>query len=334
MTDFKPFILDALDTMRLGELAAEGGKFKAIAYAKAIKALKGLPGPIVDVAAVKGLPGIGDKIHKKIEEIIATGGLAAAERMKEKTDVGAVKALLDVHGIGPVKAKALIKDGIKSIEELRAAAAKDPKLLTDAQILGLKYYEDGKERIPRAEMVRHEASLLSAIPATLKGAIVGSYRRGAADSGDVDMLVTYDPATTAKVATTAFQAFVKTLKDTGVILDTLVSGPKKWMGYIRLAGGKARRLDLLLTPPLEFGYAVLYFTGSDRFNVAMRAYANTKGLTLNEHGLKLEPKAGVAGVLPPVEDPLLTEEAIFAFLKLTYIPPTERVDGKQIIPIA
>ena len=59
----------ALETQR--ELAAEGGKFKAIAYAKAIKAIKGVSGPIVDVAAVKGLPGIGDKIHAKIVEIIA-----------------------------------------------------------------------------------------------------------------------------------------------------------------------------------------------------------------------------------------------------------------------
>ena len=80
MTDFKPFILEALDTMRLGELAAEGGKFKAIAYAKAIKAIKGVSGPIVDVAAVKGLPGIGDKIHAKIVEIIANSMIPTIQR--------------------------------------------------------------------------------------------------------------------------------------------------------------------------------------------------------------------------------------------------------------
>jgi len=317
--------------MRLGEMAAEDGKFKAIAYSKAIKGIRAFPGPITNASNVKDIPGIGVKISKKIEEIIETGGLKAAVAMKARTDVDAVKALLNVHGIGPVKAKALIKEGITSIEELRAAVAKDPKFLNDGQKLGLKYYEDSLERIPRFEMVRHEARLLSVVPSILKGAIVGSFRRGAPDSGDVDMLVTYDPATSAKAASTAFQAYVKTLRDSEFILDELVSGPKKWMGYIELAGGKARRLDLLLTPPLEFGYAVLYFTGSDRFNVAMRAYANTKGLTLNEHGIKLEPKAGIVGVLPA--EPLLTEEAIFAFLKLTYIPPTERVDGKQIIPL-
>ena len=331
MTDFKPFILSALETMRLGELAAEGGKFKAIAYAKAIRGLKAFPGPITTAEAVKDVPGVGAKIYAKIVEIVATGALSAATRMRERTDVDAVQELLGVHGIGPVKAKALIKAGIKSVRDLRTAAHADAALLTAAQTLGLKHYEDGLERIPRAEMATHEARLLSHLPLALRGVVVGSYRRGAVDSGDVDLLVTYDSSVTAKAASTAFQAYVQSLQDTGVVVDALVSGPKKWMGYTRLPGGKARRLDLLLTPPAEFGFAVLYFTGSDRFNVAMRAYANTKGLTLNEHGFKLEPKDGIHGSLP--EMPLLTEASIFAFLRLTYIPPTERVDGHQILPL-
>jgi DNA polymerase/3'-5' exonuclease PolX len=248
--------------------------------------------------------------------------------MREATDVDAIQELLGVHGIGPVKAKALLKAGIKSVRDLRAATT---DLLTTAQTLGLKHYEDGLERIPRAEMATHEGRLLSLLPSALRGVVVGSYRRGAHDSGDVDLLITYDPSVSAKAASTAFQAYVQSLQDTSVVFDALVSGPKKWMGYTRLPGGKARRLDLLLTPPAEFGFAVLYFTGSDRFNVAMRAYANTKGLTLNEHGFNLEPKDGIRGTLP--EMPLLTEASIFAFLRLTYIPPTERVDGRQILPL-
>lgn len=341
--------------MRLGEMASESdkdkAKFKAIAYSKAIASLKRFDGPITAAVQVKELDGIGAKIYKKIEEILATGGLAAAEAMKEKTNVGAVQTLLNVHGIGPVKVKELMTAGIKTVEGLRAAFAADPELLTAAQALGLKHYEAGLLRIPRPEMVEHERVLLAAVtastastasPASLTGVIVGSYRRGAADSGDIDMLVSYGAATAEKDAKKAFAAFVASLGASGYVVDKLSSGPKKWMGYVRLpaaasggAGGPVvaplvRRLDLLLTPPDEFAYSILYFTGSDKFNVAMRKYVLTLGYSLSEHGLKLA-DAGRARPMPTT--PPRTEEEIFAFFGLRFIPPTERVDGRQIVPL-
>lgn len=351
LSDYKPLILTALDTMRLGEMASESDKakarFKAIAYSKAMASLKRFDGPITAAVQVKELDGIGAKIYKKIEEILATGGLAAAEAMKEKTNVGAVQTLLNVHGIGPVKVKELMTAGIKTVEGLRTAFAADPGLLTAAQALGLKYYEAGLLRIPRPEMVEHERTLLAAVaavPASLTGVIVGSYRRGAADSGDIDMLVSYGAATAEKDAKKAFAAFVASLVASGYIVDKLSSGPKKWMGYVRLpatatatggAGGPAtaplvRRLDLLLTPPDEFAYSILYFTGSDKFNVAMRKYVLTLGYSLSEHGLKLA-DAGRARPMPAT--PPRTEEEIFTFFGLRFVAPTERVDGRQIVPL-
>ena len=91
--------------------------------------------------------------------------------------------------------------------------------------------------------------------------------------------------------------------------------------------GKARRLDLLMTPDEEYAYAILYFTGSDRFNVAFRQYALDKGYTLNEHKLTTF-REGVSQ--PPY---MKTEKDIFKFLGLRYIEPSKRVDGNQIIPI-
>ena len=325
--DFKPAILSALDTMRLGEMAADGGKFKALAYKKAIDSIKRFEGPVTSAEQLKDLDGIGKKIYDKIVEILATGHLAAADRMKERSDVGAMEALLGVHGIGPVKAKELIKGGITSIAALRAAVTADPSMLTDTQTLGLKYYEAGIQRIPRAEMTRHEARLSSLLPATLSGTIVGSYRRGAADSGDIDMLVSYDPSVSEKDASKAFKTLVTALGSVYTV-DKLAGGAKKWMGYIYMADGTPRRLDLLLTPPDEYPYAILYFTGSDKFNVAMRKYALTLGYSLSEHGIKVVSSKGK-------EVPLLrSEEDIFAFLGLRFIPPTERVNERQILPVA
>lgn len=322
--DFKPAVLQALDTMKMGETAAgPDGKFKAIAYAKAMKAIKDFPGPITTADDVKAI--VTKKIYDKVAEIIATGALQAAERMKERTNIGGLKELLDVHGIGPVKAKELLDAGYKSVKDLRAGLLVKPDLLNDTQKLGLKYYEAGIERIPRAEMVKHEAVLLSALPSSFTGVVVGSFRRGAANSGDVDMLVTYPDAMTDKAASEFFRAFVQELIRRGYVLDKLVSGPKKWMGYVRIGDGTPRRLDLLLTPPAQYGYAILYFTGSDKFNVAFRKWCLSRGYTLNEHEMK--PTGD-----KPLPPPLKTEEAIFDFMGLKYILPTERVDSNQIIP--
>jgi DNA polymerase beta len=279
------------------------------------------------------MEGIGAKITEKITEVIATGGLRAADRMKERADLGAFEILTSIHGIGPVKARELIGAGITTVAGLRSAVRADAELLTEAQTLGLKYYEDGILRIPRAEMERHEATLLGALPAPLFGKIVGSYRREAESSGDVDMLVSYPETMSDKDAQALFRGFVAELERVGYIEAKLAGGGKKWMGYVRLAGGAgtgghARRLDLLLTPPAEFAYALLYFTGSDKFNVAFRKYVNDKGYTLNEHTM-VPLKGSVARVPPGMK----SEKDIFAFLGLRYVPPEERIDGRQIVPV-
>jgi len=327
--DHKDSVLASLETLRLGELAAGGtGRFKSLAYKKAMDGIRKMEGPLTSAEQVKGLPGVGEKIYEKVVEILETGGLKAAERMKERTNVVGLSELLGVHGIGPVKAKALIAAGIRDVAGLKVAATANPKLLTESQRLGLKYYEAGLQRIPREEMVQHETKLIEGIPGGLKGTVVGSYRRGAASSGDIDMLISYTGGVKEKEASSAFKEFVSRLETNGYIIDTLVSGEKKWMGYVRIGDGLARRLDLMLTPPKEFAYAILYFTGSDKFNIAFRRYCLEHGYTLNEHTMK-PVKEGDNIAVPLMAD----ERDIFTFMGLTYVNPTERVGEAQIIPI-
>jgi len=191
-------------------------------------------------------------------------------------------------------------------------------------VLGLKYYEAGIQRIPRNEMEKHEALLMSVIPAGLTATIVGSYRRGAMNSGDIDMLVTYNDAMTEKAASAFFKGMVAELESRGYILDKLAGGGKKWMGYVRLtAEGVPRRLDLLLTPPAEYAYAILYFTGSAEFNVAFRRHCLDIGYTLNEH--TLTPTGS-----KPAPPTMKSEEDIFRFVGLKFVPPMQRVNNKQI----
>jgi DNA polymerase/3'-5' exonuclease PolX len=307
----KQTVINLLDVMRQGDLI-RGEKFSALAYAKAIKSLKDMPGPLTSVDDVKGLKGIGAKITAKIEEILTTGELKAATRTRGELNLDIYDALLKVHGVGPVKAKELVKDGIKSISELR----EKQHLLNDVQKMGLKYYEDSLERIPRAEMEQHEVMLKRLLPPTCEGVIVGSYRRKAENSGDIDMLIRYKGVHHKDT----FVNYVQTLKATGYLTDILALGEKKCMAYVALPGQKARRLDLLVTPTSQFAYSILYFTGSDTFNVAFRSHCLSRGYTLNEHTMK------PTGTFP-LPPPMKTEEDIFRFMGVKYVAPELRTSA-------
>ena len=269
-------------------------------------------------------------MEKKIKEILETGSLAAAEKARELYNIDALDALQKIYGVGPAKSTELVKSGIISISQLRDEVKSNPKLLNDKQKIGLKYYEELLERIPRTEMEEHRDILHTLLPDEMTEydtEIVGSFRREATNSGDIDVLIRVPFNVDAKTAKANLELYVKMLEGFGYIEEILALGEHKCMAISRMYNGKARRLDLLMTPDEEYAYAILYFTGSDRFNVAFRQYAIDKGYTLNEHTLT-PIKAGVQ--TPPY---MKTEKDIFKFLGLRYIDPSKRVDGNQIISI-
>ena len=316
----KSAIIDALETMRQHE-TSNRAPFKARAYAKVISQLKGYAGELT-LDQLEQLPGVGKRIRDKIAELLDTGHLAAAEKVKHDPAAAAVKELLLVHGIGPVKAKALVAKGIMSV----AALEKHLDELNDSQRQGVKYFAPLQERIPRSEMVEHQQLLQKHLGSKQwRADIMGSFRRNAPDSGDIDQLMTWvgEEGGGEGSAEAQFVAYIELLKSTGYIIATLANGPKKFMGIVQLntgkgkGQGKPRRLDLMLAKPAEYPYALLYFTGSDKYNIRMRAVARAKGYTMNEHGmvpLKSEPPA------PFMQD----EEAVMAFLNMPYVPPHQR----------
>lgn len=323
--DYKPRLLDQLGILEKAERQAKN-PFKARAYTKVLREIKELPSPLTkaEMERVLALPGVGEKLAVKIREIFETGELHQAKEVQQDSAYDILNALLNIYGVGPVKARELVREhGIRSLDDLRARQA---ELLNEKQQIGLKYYDDINARISREEMKKHERVLLKAMAAVddrLRGEVVGSFRRGAADSGDVDFLMML-PGASAKECAEVFQRFIQYLMG-GVeyLTDILAVGPKKFMGIGRVGTkkipGAARRVDILLTPEDEYPYALLYFTGSDKFNIAMRRGALDLGYTMNEHGLAPLAKASV----PPRMN---TEKDIFDFLGYTYQPPTKRTD--------
>lgn len=303
-------IIDSLSVIMAADKAA-GKPFPARAYEKVIKNIASLSKPIYSMADLVGLKGIGVGISKLIEEIITTGSLGAAKEITENPENKILIDLQNVYGVGPVKAKDLYqKHNVRSITDLRVQVAKDPKLLTAAQKKGLHHYEDLLERIPREEMLQHEIKI-ALNPE--KGRIVGSFRRCAKDSGDIDIML---DATAQEL-----KEFANDLIRKGYLIASLASGSSKHLAICRLPGGKARRLDLIRCSSAEYPYMLLYFTGSDRFNVAFRKYCLTKGYSLNEHGFT------------PAVHGLKSEEDIFGFVGLAYKKPEERTGPEAVIQL-
>lgn len=315
--DRKETVLEALAALRQ-KAVAESEPFKVRAYNKAIQEIKALP-HIKTKDDVADIPGLGAKIQAKIAEILETGTLEEAEEAAEAYSLDSYNALQSVYGIGPVKAKDFVKKGILSLDDLRTAAVNDPKLLTAAQKVGLQYVEDLGERIPRKEMDKHAEYLRSVLPASFKMEIVGSYRRGASSSGDIDVMISpKDSGASRATAEKDFVSLLATLEEDGYIKAAFARGKHKFMGVCRLARHKTHRhIDILLCDPDEFCFTILYFTGSDLFNVSMRRHALSRGYSLSEHGLKV---VGSSEKVPRME----SERDIFDFLGLDYVPPEKR----------
>lgn len=321
--DWLPTILYKLG--RVGEADTYRGEW-AQSYFNAIESLRYRGLPVYSVDDVKGLKGIGPKITTKIEQITKTGTFPAYEKAITEFDLDGLAELRKVHGIGPKKAMELWNKGIHSLAQLRAAPAA-VSALTDSQKLGLKYVEDATQRIPRAEMMQHERYLLTALDPRFQALIVGSYRRKAADSGDIDVLLTLPDAMHVKEQTALFKQNIALLSDPDIhyIVDILMQGDKKMSGYVQLSlKDKVRRIDFLRVSQSEFPYALFYFTGSDLFNVAVRKHAEELGYTMNESTMK-----PIREGVPPVP-PMTTEEEIFRFLGLEYVAPEAR-RGRQDI---
>ena len=296
----------------------QGEPFRARAYQKAQETIMAFPSDILSPEQLKGQPGIGATIMEKLNEYMETGTLKVLEREKHNP----VNILAEVYGIGPKKAKELVDNGITSIEQLRA----NQDLLNDIQKVGLQYYEDVLKRIPRSEIDEYaalfEADFKKVATANSRFEIVGSYRRGAQSSGDIDVIITSD---SAKVFTNFIDALIKKK----VILEVLSRGPSKCLVMAKIpSSDSVRRVDFLYTSLEEFPFAILYFTGSKIFNTVMRHIALEKGFTMNEHGInKMEGKKKGEKVNHVFRE----EKDIFDFLGLEYKVPNERTDGRAVV---
>lgn len=320
----KPMNKQLIDIME--ELAdimiRQGEPFKARAYKKASETIMSFPSDITDVEQLNGKPAIGKTIMDKLAEFQKTGTLRVLERERKNP----LNIFTKIYGVGPKKAKQLVDDGITTLTQLKENETK----LNDTQKIGLQYYEPLQQRIPRDE-IEEFAKVFDIVfkevaPDGSKYEIVGSYRRQAQTSGDIDVIITNEDNNI-----TAFNAFLDRLITDNIITEVLTRGKTKSLtiGKLPLQSENTipRRIDLLYTEPKEYAFATLYFTGSKAFNTVMRQRALDLGYTLNEHGLS-KMVSGKKGDRLTNDFP--TEQSIFDFLGMKYKEPEEREGYKSV----
>jgi DNA polymerase (family 10) len=98
--------------------------FKSRSYLNAARSIKLLSEEVETLAAqdrLKEIPGVGEAIAKKLNELVATGRLEYYEKLKAEFPPG-INTLLDIRGIGPRTAALLIKElNIQNAAELEQA---------------------------------------------------------------------------------------------------------------------------------------------------------------------------------------------------------------------
>ncbi len=301
-------------------------KWRAYAYEKAISAIKRYARPISSGEEAAKIPGLGEKMASKVDEIISMGSIRKVEGVCNSEKVQAISLFTGVWGIGPTTAEVLYNQGHRSLEDLKTKAT-----LTRQQTIGLRLYDDLNERMSHDEageldaFVRQHAMELSR---DLEVIGCGSFRRGKKTCGDLDVLIT---STNPDALKGLLDRLVSNLEAVGFLTDHLAfhtdGNQRKYMGVCRLPGeGRLhRRLDIIVVPYQERGCSLVYFTGSAHFNRSLRLLAIKKGMSLSEHALcknvsrEHNQKLTTGEIIPTP-----TEASIFEALGVPYREPCER----------
>ncbi|CAL8994344.1 unnamed protein product [Prunus brigantina] len=312
---------------------ALGDDRRSFSYYKAIPVIEKLPFKIQSVDQVKDLPNIGKSMQDHIQEIVTTGKLSKLEHFETDEKVRTIALFEEIWGVGPATALKLYEKGHRTLDDL-----KNEDSLTNSQKLGLRYYDDIKQRIPRHEAEEMEHLLQKVGENVLPGVVIvcgGSYRRGKASCGDLDIVITHPDGTSHKGF---LPKYVKQLKDMKFLREDLIfsthseegtdSGVDTYFGLCTYPGRELRhRIDLKVYPLEIYAFGLIAWTGNDVLNRRLRLLAESKGFRLDDTGLfpaTHGSSGSKRGVRASASLKFDTEKEVFDFLGFPWLEPHER----------
>ena len=287
-------IARALDQISAYMELSETNQFKARAFERASRAIAALDADVADLVAsgaIYEISGIGKATGAIIEELVRTGESQYLEELRKQFPEG-IFELMRVPGLGLKKIGVLYEQlGIASLDELESAA-REGRLnavrgfgaKTAQKILqGIEFARKSTSRfllpvgIEVGELLREQLATLDEVD---DAEVAGSVRRRLEVIRNVNLVI----------ATRDAERVVQQLRK---LVDRFEE-----IDETTFRGVARNEIDVLfhLTPPADFGGALLRATGSGEFVAAFEAKAGKRIKARTEHDLF--EKAGIAFVEP------------------------------------
>ncbi|KAJ5143626.1 uncharacterized protein N7515_002413 [Penicillium bovifimosum] len=194
------FIGQLVKIRRIRELTLD--QIGVRAYSTSIAAIAAYPHRLRRPGEVLTLPGCDVKIADLFAQFQQDGGcshtdddgnVAAADALETDPMLRVLNSFYQIWGVGAKTARDFYQRGWRDLDDI---VEHGWNTLSRVQQIGLKYYEEFLEGIPRAEsekiadVIRDHAGRVRA-GGGMECIIVGGYRRGKELSGDVDIVVTH-----------------------------------------------------------------------------------------------------------------------------------------------
>jgi len=288
---------------------AQGKTYDALAYRRVI---------------ALGEDAAGTKIARKIREFRATGHISELNSLLANPQIRARLDFDRILGFGPATIDRAISAQLLTRDDIMRAAHRGTWHLTHIQELGLRHFDDLQKSIPREMVTNVSASIFAEILRAFDNieqshenvvlTIAGSYRRCANQSNDIDILICAPAQIDDIRAHNIMREISRRIGERTQYIDTIALGSKKFSFLWR--DRWVISIDLILVESAHYYSALLYFTGSQLFNIWLRELCQLRGFSLNQYGLKRVSDGEIIA--------LISEEHIFELLSIPYVEPCGR----------
>ncbi|KAK4962873.1 hypothetical protein LTR10_000500 [Elasticomyces elasticus] len=191
------------------------------AYSTSIASISAYPYKLSSPREILALPGCEAKIANLFVELSNTGKIKAVEDLEADDEMKVLRLFYEIWGVGATTAREFYYD--RGWQDLDDVVEHGWSALTRVQQIGVKYYDEFLDPIPRKEVEEIGAIIhrhaVTVRDGSVQSLIVGGYRRGKQACGDVDMIVSHpDESQTLNI----INDIVASLEDEGWITHTLL----------------------------------------------------------------------------------------------------------------
>ncbi|KAI4288940.1 MAG: hypothetical protein L6R35_001793 [Caloplaca aegaea] len=299
------------------------------AYSTSIASVAAYPYEIQSTAEIVSLPGCDHKIAHLFHEWKNSPNhcIQAVKDIQADPALKVLRQMYEIWGVGATTAREFYYD--KQWRDLDDIVEFGWNSLSRVQQIGVKYYDEFLLKLPRAEVEaiaeivkRHAREI---VDERIECIIVGGYRRGKSESGDVDLILSHpEQSATAGLV----DKVVRSLEKEGWITHTLILNltntkrGQETLPYMSLKKGAGfdtldkalvvwqdqnhpgkgstdkygmpiknpnphRRVDIIISPWRTVGCAVAGWTSGTTFQRDLRRYAKkVKGWKFDSSGVR------------------------------------------------